>query len=1085
MSRESDKSIEEWVELILDDYQRSLHGDYSGETSIQSIHPLPPEVEQRVRRGKACLAALHELAKSQIGKRSGPRPVPVRSLPRTIGRFEVRSELGIGGFGIVYRAYDPLTHRDVAIKVPRLEVLVSEPMLKRFELEASAAGQLEHANIVSILEAGSEDPMPYLVMPYYSGPTLAAWLAEQTKPPDPQWSAEIVRQLAVAIHYAHGRGILHRDIKPSNVLLTDFQKKEDGGHLSCIPKLMDFGLAKLADLTLDLTRTGAIIGTVKYMAPEQATGKKGQVTTASDIYSLGVVLYQLLTGQVPFDGPTEVDTLRQIASEDPPAIPRGRTSRERDIVAICMKCLEKDPKRRYISAGALAEDLRRAIAGEVVSAKETTPLERTIKWTRKHPLWAALALVVAISTTAIIAGSLWYNERLSQLLEVAKIDRAKAQTGELKARKQAYITDMRDLLERLATSKRDDVESVLKRHIPEAGEPDVRGFEWRLINKYLRTDSSFKELFTHVGGVVAIAIHPDATLAASAGGDGIIHLWKLPEGEPAGALVGHATGEIDSLTFSPDGTLLASASEDTTIRLWDMTIRKERAVLKGHTDWVSSLSFSPDGKVLASASGDRRIILWSVADGRIIREITGHTDVVRSVVFDATRPLLYSSSEDRTVRVWNTETGQPSDKIADGQFPVPNERWLRQLIIGRHGHELLGADGSDEAQRWMIEGDEFGKHKHLRSIPGSIRRLCLAEMVSWKENRHVLVKGTEEGFMSMGGCNDQGFNAKPLLGHSTQVDAIAVSKDARWMISGDSAGKLLLWSFDDRWPVTVQPVPTEVNVVEFGMSEDGIWIVWADAANVYRLPFDGSSDAVHLWAHDFGNASGLELSPQGNVVVQRKDNRYSVRNIDSNEELFREELPETLEAVTFAPDSRWVAIAHGKVLSVLDIAERRIINRHAVTSTIRSIHPIDSDSLFAACEDGTVRRISMVDGTVTQTIACDPQPLSAVKLSPDGRTLAVGGANFVSILDAMTGKERAKLPHHTGVLTLLFLDSGRRLLTNDDTPRTRLWDLESHQSVGTLEAFDFDGHIIASADGLRLCCRSSGKHFILLDARPE
>ncbi len=264
---------------------------------------------------------------------------------KRVGRFEVFEELGTGGFGIVYRAWDPRTERDVALKIPRIEVLASTELQTRFEQEARAAAKLDHPNIISVLEAGSDGILPYIAAAYYPGVTLAAWLRDHPAAVDSRVIAEFVQKLAMALAHAHDRGVLHRDIKPNNILLVPATETStaDLALAEATPKLMDFGLAKLASDGQDMTRTGALLGTLRYMPPEQAEGRVREIGPASEVYGLGAVFYELLSGQSLFEADSDIEVLRKIATEEPRRIRQLRPAASRDLETICEKCLEKEP----------------------------------------------------------------------------------------------------------------------------------------------------------------------------------------------------------------------------------------------------------------------------------------------------------------------------------------------------------------------------------------------------------------------------------------------------------------------------------------------------------------------------------------------------------------------------------------------------------------------------------------------------------------------------------------------------------------------------------------------------------------------
>ncbi len=351
------------------------------------------------------------------------------ALPPRIGRFHVVRQLGAGGYGIVLLGYDPLLKRPVAIKVPRPEVLITRDLRDRFTREAEAAAALHHANVVPVYETGNDGPISYIAAAYIHGPSLADWLRQHAGCVAPRQAARILQTLAGAVEHAHQRGVLHRDLKPANILIEEGEKplpsagqesaKPDGVSLDPAKlRITDFGLAKLIESTGPRTRTGAIVGTPAYMSPEQAEGGLVDVGPETDIYALGVILYELLVGRPPFAEGGLWETLRAVRQKEPIPPRRLRPGIPRDLEAICLKCLEKPARRRYRSATELAADLDRFLQGDAVRARRPGCLERTARWCRLNPLLASLLAVILV----LMAG-LTVQSQLSALHLAAEVER--------------------------------------------------------------------------------------------------------------------------------------------------------------------------------------------------------------------------------------------------------------------------------------------------------------------------------------------------------------------------------------------------------------------------------------------------------------------------------------------------------------------------------------------------------------------------------------------------------------------------------------------------------------------------------------
>jgi WD40 repeat protein len=523
---------------------------------------------------------------------------------RYFGDYEILGEIARGGMGVVYRARQVTLNRPVALKMILAGQLASPADVARFRSEAEAAAGLDHPNIMPIYEINAYQEQHYFSMKLVEGGSLANWLAEvrahrtELTPQDQANIARLVETVARAVHFGHQRGILHRDLKPANILLQLPEKATAVALYQAVPVVTDFGLAKRIAGGSDLTAPGAIVGTPSYMAPEQASGEKA-LSTAADVYSLGAILYELLTGQPPFRAATPLKTLMEVRERDVRS-PRTLDPRlNRDLETICLKSLEKDPHRRYGSAEAQADDLRRWQAGEPVEARPSTAWERTVKWARRRPALASLVGVSAAAIAALLLGGAFFNAQLQVALADVGNKQAELDRANDAARKSALLAKEREVC----------AEGTLLTAHSAATRPDNPGLALLLAIEGARRAPGF--------------LANNALLAAT------------DECRETRTFLAH-TGPLFSAAFSPDGRRVVSCSADKTARVWDAATGKELYKLPRHEAQVVIAQFSPDGRVLLTISAkyfphepggmgtasthDVKAHLWHADDGKPIAQ---------------------------------------------------------------------------------------------------------------------------------------------------------------------------------------------------------------------------------------------------------------------------------------------------------------------------------------------------------------------------------------------------------------------------------------------------------------------------------
>jgi WD40 repeat protein/tRNA A-37 threonylcarbamoyl transferase component Bud32 len=828
---------------------------------------------------------------------------------RRFGDYELVEEIARGGMGVVYKARQVSLNRTVAVKMILGGQLASAADVQRFRAEAESAAHLQHPNIVAIHEFGQQEEQHFFSMDYVEGKNLAEFVGRNYL--SPKQAAKCLKPIAEAIQYAHERGILHRDLKPSNILIDQ----------SGQPRITDFGVAKRMKSDSDLTMTGQVLGSPSFMPPEQASGRRGQVGPASDIYALGAILYYLLTARPPFRAESMAEILRLVVTAEPPSPRLLNPIVPRDLETICLKCLEKEPGRRYRTAGELAEELECFIADRPILARPASAVEKTWRWCRRKPAVAALSAAVVCLLLIVAGGS---------LLSALQIDRARARAEKNLARQ--YV----------ANGARAEEESRLFEAVGwyaqaltlEQSDPAGAQMNRLRLGTALRQFPKLTQLLfipqvsPNRQERTVYALSPDSSRVILASGTNGVRVWELAGGQPSTQPLLHLD-RVESASFSPDGKLVATASWDSTVRIWDVTNGSPRSVPLRHPQPVMRAEFSPDGRRLVTATilCPNNIRLWDAATGVLLATLPTGTNGAsyETVKFSPDSRFLLTTTHWKpdSVTVWSADTGQPVSPPIE-----PDGREVTRF--SPDGQRLL-LFGRTQGRVWDIETGRAVSPP----ISGQGANGVTDGNFSPDGLRVVTASGADESARVWDVAT--GKPVTPPLKHPQGVSRAAFSPDGRRVVTLCADGAARVWDASSGEPVT-PALHHDRDVLEARFSADGAQLITRSDEEVRvwdltSLPLVTSAVSLLAGAGERPGANPSQrevwhgaFSPDGRRMLMLNPNRpemASVREARSGKPLTPPLLHENGVSpwfAVFSPDGQRVATCGGGTLRVWDAA---------------------------------------------------------------------------------------------------------------------------------------------------------------------